>query len=74
MSSEARTLTEKNAQQLADWCGGRLVMEHDALDDSKTSPGINVPCKGLSVKRASVGDTITKTHEGVFDVFKAEKY
>lgn len=74
MASEAKTLTVRNAEELADWCGGKLVLEHDALDDGKTSPGINVPCKGLSVKRASVGDMITRTHDGVFDVIKAEKY
>lgn len=69
MSSEARILTGDNGQELAEWCGGRLVMEHDALDHSKASPGINVPI-GDEVQRASLGDTIIRKHDGTFEIFK----
>lgn len=69
MSSEAKNLTADNAQALAHWCGGRLVTEHDALDDNKTSPGINVPLRD-GVGRASVGDTIIRQHDGTFSIFK----
>jgi hypothetical protein len=69
MSSEARTLTEDNAEELAAWCGGRAVVTHDALDRSKTSPGINVPC-GEDVERAMVGDMIIRNDDGSFRVFK----
>jgi hypothetical protein len=69
MSSQARILTNDNGRELAHWCGGRLVAEHDALDDSKTSPGINVPV-GNDVQRASVGDTIIRKHDGTFEIFK----
>lgn len=69
MASEARTLTENNAAELADWCGGRLVMEHDALDDDKTSPGINVLVDG-DVRRASVGDTLICKNDGTFRIIK----
>lgn len=69
MASEARTLTENNAAELADWCGGRLVMEHDALDDDKTSPGINVLVDG-DVRRASVGDTLIRKNDGTFRIIK----
>ena len=69
MSEEARTVTEKNAADLAEWCGGRLVTEHDALDENKTSPGINVPVwGGAMVKRAHVGDTIVRQSDGTFQL------
>lgn len=67
MGSEARTLNEKNAAALAHWCGGKLVTEHDALDDEKTSPGINVPV-GDDVERASVGDTLIRKNDGTFEI------
>jgi hypothetical protein len=71
MSSEARTLTANNADELAAWCGGRAVVEHDALDHEKTSPGINVPVGLFSeVKRASVGDTILREMNGSFKVVR----
>lgn len=69
MASEARNLTENNAEELAHWCGGRLVREHDALDHSKSTPGINVPV-GNDVQRASVGDTIIRKNDGQFEIFK----
>lgn len=69
MASEARTLTEKNAEALAAWCGGRAVVEHDALDSTKTSPGINVPVSG-GVERASLGDTLIRKADGTFEIFR----
>jgi hypothetical protein len=69
MSSEARTLTENNVWELATWCGGNPVVEHDALDHDKTSPGINVPTKD-GVERASLGQTIIRKNDGTFEVFK----
>lgn len=76
MGQEARTLTAENAVELAAWCQGRFVLEHDALEDDKTSPGVNVPIgryiNGVpaGVKRASVGDTIVCKNDGTFDVIK----
>lgn len=67
MSSEARTLTDENVWELATWCGGNPVVEHDALDHSKTSPGINVPC-GDEVVRASLGNVIIRKNDGTFQV------
>jgi hypothetical protein len=69
MVSEGRILTHGNGWELASWCGGGLVTEHDALDESKTSPGINVPV-GDGVQRASLGDTIIRKHDGTFEIFK----
>ena len=71
MSLEARTLTANNAAELAAWCGGKAVVEYDALDSAQSFPGINVPVgTGLEVKRASLGDTITRNESGVFRVVK----
>lgn len=69
MSSEARVVTDINAYEITEWCKGRMVMEHDALDHDKAWPGINVPC-GDDVKRASLGDIVIKKHDGTFDVHK----
>ena len=65
---EARTLTGANAEEIAEWCGGIVVNEHDALDHSVVSPGINLQC-GNEIERASVGDVIVK-QDGVFRVVK----
>lgn len=65
---EGRTLTAGNAEELAEWCNGIVVIEHDALDHSVSSPGINLQC-GEEVKRASVGDTIVNNN-GTFSVIK----
>lgn len=69
MASEARTLTAENAAALERWCGGKLVTEYDALDPTKTSPGINVPV-GDGVERASVGDTLIRKNDGTFEIFR----
>jgi hypothetical protein len=69
MSSEARTITSENAQQIALWCGGRLVQEEDALNPSVKTPGINV-LTAEGVQRASMGDTIIHKTDGTFEIFK----
>lgn len=71
MSSEAKTVTEQNAAELAQWCDGRVVEEIDPFDDSVRRPGINVLCHGQGgpVKRASVGQIIIRQHNGTFDVY-----
>jgi hypothetical protein len=69
MGSEARTLSETNSAELAGWCGGLPVVQHDALDPGKAIPGINVPtAKG--VERASLGDMIIRRDDGQFEIFK----
>ena len=69
MSSEARNLTERNAEALAHWCGGLVVQEHDALDHDNWTPGINLLVDG-EVQRASMGDTIIRKNDGTFEIFK----
>jgi hypothetical protein len=67
MGAEARTVTPDTAYAISVWCGGVLVEEINAVDPSKSQPGINVPC-GNEVKRASVGSAVVLKHDGTFDV------
>jgi hypothetical protein len=69
MSMDVRTLTRDNAKEIAQWCGGRVVTEHDALAHDVTSPGVNVPV-GTEVERASLGDMVFQKDDGSFGVFK----
>lgn len=69
MASESRIVTETNSKELALWCGGNPVVEHDALDHNVTYGAVNVPCGG-EVRRASIGDMIIRKDDGTFDVFK----
>ena len=71
MSSESKILTEHNAEEIARWCGGRAVIQHDALDHSVTRPGVNVPVKD-EVERAQVGDMVIRNDDGTFQIFKQE--
>lgn len=73
MALESRTVTEGNAQELAEWCGGLYVNEHDPFDHGKMFPGINVPVgpvRQMNVKRASLGDSILKHSDGTFEVIR----
>lgn len=72
MGTEARTVTKTNAAEIAHWCGGRLVTEHDALDPSVTQPGINVRTMNDEIERAHVGDMLIKNLDGTFRIFRAE--
>lgn len=69
MGAEAQTLTRHNAEQIATWCGGLCVIQHDALDDAKTSPSVNVPT-AQGIERAQVGDTVLREHNGQFRIVK----
>jgi hypothetical protein len=72
MPAEARVLTEHNVELIATWCGGRAVVQHDALDHSSTTPGVNVPVWG-GVERAQVGDVIIQEYDGSFRIRKKER-
>lgn len=71
MSSEARKLTKDNAEFIAQWCGGRAVVQHDPLDHDLTTPGVNVPV-GNEVERAQVGDMVIRQNDGSFRILKHE--
>jgi polysaccharide deacetylase 2 family uncharacterized protein YibQ len=64
---DARTLTQSNADEIAEWCGGRRVVQHHALDDSVTFPSVNVPV-GTSVERAQLGDVVIRNSDGTFRI------
>lgn len=73
MDPETRIVTEGNAQEIADWCGGLYVNEHDPFDHGQTFPGVNVPVgpvNQMNVKRASLGDTVMQHSDGTFDVIR----
>lgn len=71
MSSQSRVVTESTVHEIALWCGGRVVVQHDALDYDKTVSAINVPVKN-EVERASLGDVVIRNHDGSFQIHKAE--
>lgn len=71
MASEARILTRDNAEFIAHWCGGRAVIQEDALDSSLTTPGVNVPTAD-GVQRAQVGDMVIRNHDGSYRIHKHE--
>jgi hypothetical protein len=73
MGSEGRTLSELNAAEIAQWCQGSVVTEHDALDHDRTQPAVNVQC-GDIVKRARLGDMVIRKNDGTFDVFQQPKF
>lgn len=62
---EARKLTPDTAEDIAQWCGGRLVEETDALDASLKYVGINIPTLE-GVMRASEGDYVIRGVQGEF--------
>ena len=69
MASESRLVTDTNTEEVARWCGGLPVVQHDALAHEKVIPGVNVPV-GDGVQRASVGDVVIRNHNGTFQIFK----
>lgn len=71
MGSEARLVSESNIAQVAEWTGGVIVTEHDALDHSVTNPALNLLTIN-GIERAHIGDTIIKNHNGTFQIWKRE--
>jgi hypothetical protein len=71
MGSEARTVSEKNLGEVAVWCGGVIVGEHDALDHSVSNSALNLRTMNGEVERAHIGDMIIRNHDGTFQIRKA---
>lgn len=70
---EAYQLDHSNAEELARWCGGKIVREIDPFDADKTFPGINMPTyKG--VQRVSVGDYIVRDESGGFEKMSSLRF
>lgn len=71
MGAEAQLVSEANIGAVAEWCGGVVVTEHDALDHSATNPALNLGTIN-GIERAHIGDTIIKNHNGSFQIWKKE--
>lgn len=71
MGSEARLVSASNIEEVAEWCRGVVVTEHDGLDHSITNPALNVGTI-TGVERVHIGDTLIKNHNGSFQVWKAD--
>lgn len=65
---EAVKLGLDNRDEIADWCGGVGVLEHDAAVHSLTYPAINVPCRE-EMKRAQFTHWVFKYPDGTFDTY-----
>lgn len=63
-------ITEENIIAVSEWCVGRVVAQHDALDDSLITPGLNVLVWDGSVQRAQIGDTLIRQIDGSFRIEK----
>lgn len=71
MGAESRIVTVRNVDELSQWCGGRVVVQQDALNPNSTHPAINVQTDE-GVERAQVGDMLIRNHDGSFAVIKRE--
>lgn len=60
-------ITVENIGQIAEWCGGKVVTEEDALNPSVTNPALNVDVAG-TVKRVRPGDILIQNHDGTFQI------
>lgn len=65
----AAKLTSTNVDEVSDWCAGQKVLEHDALDSTKTFVGLNVRTF-MGMRRASEGDYVCQHASGEFTVQK----
>lgn len=71
VSVEANKVEPSTVEAVALWCGGVLVIEHDALQHDTTFVAINVPTP-QGMKRAQEGDWIIKRPLG--DFYPVEGY
>jgi hypothetical protein len=70
---EANRLRADNAEAVAAWCGGVLVVEHHALNHDITYPGINVPTS-WGMRRAQEEDWIIKLGPDSFTVVSPTEF
>lgn len=62
---EAMTLTKENAEELANWCGGKIVEEQNPADPDDVYVGINFPTYDGN-KRLSQGEVLVRNKNGHF--------
>lgn len=61
----AAMLMPENVKELAGWCEGQAVLEHDALDYNTTFVGLNIPTPE-GMKRVSQGEYLVKMGDEFF--------
>lgn len=62
---DAVQISSQNVTDVAAWCEGQEVVEHDALDHDKKFVGINVPTL-IGMKRVSEGDYLVRGSRNSF--------
>lgn len=70
---EARQLDKDNVDELAEWCGGTIVEEYDAIDPDVMQKGINVPTK-TGNERLSYRGYLVHQDTGEFQVLSASEF
>ena len=68
---EAEQLTADNVEELAQWCNGVIVVEHDPINNT-TSKAINYPTL-YGNRRVSEGQFLVKEQDG-FSTIGAETF
>ena len=69
----AVSISKENCAEVAEWCGGEVVTEHNAMDHEVTYCGINVPTIN-GVERASQTDFIIKNSRGEVSVERYSRF
>jgi len=64
---EARQVTQENVSEIAEWCQGVVIEEHDPFDNSKIFLSLNAPTR-LGGRRAGEGDYVVEVTNGRFEV------
>lgn len=67
----AEQLTDENVEELAEWCNGVIVVEHDKINHT-TSKAINYPTL-YGNRRVSEGQYLVKDQDG-FSTIGAETF
>lgn len=63
-------VTAENAEKVAEWAGGNVVKEFNALNHDDSQPGINIRIGGGDWDRASLNDWVVLDGDGEFWVVK----
>lgn len=73
---DAIQLTQDNVSQVADWCGGVMVLEVDPEDDAIELWALNVPSikAETGVARASDGDYVIRDEHNRFSVMSSGEF
>jgi hypothetical protein len=70
---EALQLTQKTAQEIADWCGGVVIEEIDPTDSTKRYVGVNIPTM-MGVIRAQEGMFVLRNNRNEFKIMPEREF